>query len=63
MRRLVVYHTGDVHDRRGFGSLLAAVVERGALLVDSGDALRGSSTVYRSSEPVMEEFAAAPYAA
>lgn len=62
-RTLVVYHTSDVHDRRGFGRRLAALVEPDALLVDCGDALAGSSTVYRRREAVMQEFAAAPYAA
>jgi 2',3'-cyclic-nucleotide 2'-phosphodiesterase (5'-nucleotidase family) len=62
-KRLVVYHTSDVHDRRGFGSRLAAIVEPDALLVDCGDALGGSSTVYRRHEGVVEEFAAAPYRA
>ena len=62
-KKLVVYHTSDVHDRRGFGAKLAALVEPGALLVDCGDALRGSSTVYIKNEGVMAEFAAAPYAA
>jgi len=60
---LVVYHTSDVHARRGFGARLASIVEPGALLVDSGDALAGSSTVYRRREDVMREFDAAPYAA
>ncbi|MBV8081572.1 MAG: metallophosphoesterase [Candidatus Eremiobacteraeota bacterium] len=60
---LVVYHTADVHGRRGFGRLLAQVVEPGALLVDCGDSLLGSSTVYRRVEPVVREFAAAPYRA
>ena len=62
-RRLVVYHTSDVHDRRGFGAKLATVVEPGSLLVDCGDALRGSSTVYRASEGIMDELAQAPYKA
>lgn len=62
-RRLVVYHTSDVHDRRGFGSLLAGVVEPDSLLVDCGDALRGSSTVFHRAEGVMDEFARAPYRA
>lgn len=62
-RRLVVYHTSDVHDRRGFGARLAEVVEPESLLVDCGDALRGSSTVYHRAEGVMDEFARAPYRA
>lgn len=62
-RRLVVYHTSDVHDAHGFGAKLAAIVEPDSLLVDCGDALRGSSTVFHSVEGVLAEFAAAPYKA
>ena len=61
--RLVVYHTSDVHDARGFGAKLAAIVEPDSLLVDCGDALRGSSTVFHSVEGVLAEFAEAPYKA
>jgi len=61
--RLVIYHTSDVHDRRGFGAKLASMVEPDSLLVDCGDALRGSSTVYRASEGIMDELAQAPYKA
>src|SRR4029077_1316835 len=39
------------------------IVEPGSLLVDSGDALRGSSTVYHAAEGGMDEFAQAPYKA
>jgi 2',3'-cyclic-nucleotide 2'-phosphodiesterase (5'-nucleotidase family) len=60
---LTVYHTSDVHGRRGFGPKLAAIVEPDALLVDCGDSLLGSSTVYRRVEPVVADFAAAPYRA
>ncbi|MBV8171251.1 MAG: metallophosphoesterase [Candidatus Eremiobacteraeota bacterium] len=62
-RTLVIYHTSDVHGRLGFGKKLAAIVEPDALLVDCGDSLTGSSTVYRRVEPVVAEFAAAPYRA
>ena len=62
-RRLVIYHTSDVHGRRGWGASLGRIVEPDALLVDCGDALEGSSTIYRKREPVMEEFAQAPYRA
>ena len=60
---LIIYHTSDVHGRLGFGQRLAAIVEPQALLVDCGDSLVGSSTVYRRTEPVIAEFAAAPYRA
>jgi 2',3'-cyclic-nucleotide 2'-phosphodiesterase (5'-nucleotidase family) len=61
--RLTVWFTADVHDRRGFGERLRALVGPDELLVDCGDSLRGSSTVYRSDEGVAEEFARAPYRA
>src|ERR1700680_1565936 len=61
--RLTVWFTADVHDRRGFGECLRALVGPDELLVDCGDSLRGSSTVYRSDEGVAEEFARAPYRA
>jgi 5'-nucleotidase / UDP-sugar diphosphatase len=61
--RLVIYHTSDIHAAAAFGDRLAALVEPGSLLVDSGDALAGSSVFYRSSEPVADELAKAPYAA
>jgi len=60
---LILYHTADVHGRRGFGHKLAEIVEPEALLVDCGDSLLGSSTLYRRVEPVVEDFAAAPYRA
>ncbi|HZW72354.1 MAG TPA: hypothetical protein VFF43_02350, partial [Caldimonas sp.] len=63
MKKLVVYHTSDIHARTGFGTRLSALVEKDALLVDCGDALAGSSTIYRSREPIAEDFAAAPYRA
>jgi 5'-nucleotidase len=62
-KRIVIYHTSDIHAREEFGDRLAAMVEPGALLVDCGDALAGSSVFYRSQEPVIEELARAPYAA
>lgn len=63
MNRLIVYHTSDVHARRGFGPKLARLVEPGGLLVDCGDSLAGSSTVYREREPVRDDLTSAPYAA
>ena len=60
-RRLVIYHTGDIHGRRGFGARLAAVVEPDSLLVDAGDSLAGSATMYRAAEPVIADLRQAPY--
>jgi 5'-nucleotidase len=57
-----IYHTSDLHDRRGFVPRLRAL--RGAepgLLFDCGDSLRGSQTVYHAREPVIAEIDAAGY--
>jgi 2',3'-cyclic-nucleotide 2'-phosphodiesterase (5'-nucleotidase family) len=61
--RIVIYHTSDIHARLGFGSRLASIVEPGALLVDSGDALAGSSVFYVRDERVATELSRAPYSA
>jgi 5'-nucleotidase len=56
------YHTSDLHDHRGFVPRLRALRdERPGLLFDCGDSLRGSQTVYRRSEPVIEEIDDAGY--
>jgi 2',3'-cyclic-nucleotide 2'-phosphodiesterase (5'-nucleotidase family) len=61
--RIVIYHTSDIHARLGFGSPLATLVEPGALLVDSGDALAGSSVFYVRDERVITDLARARYSA
>jgi 2',3'-cyclic-nucleotide 2'-phosphodiesterase (5'-nucleotidase family) len=61
--RIVIYHTSDIHARLGFGSRLASIVEPGALLVDSGDALAGSSVFYVRDEGVITDLARARYSA
>lgn len=56
------YHTSDLHDRRGIVAPLRALRERRpGLLFDCGDSLRGSQTVYRRSEPIVDEIDAAGY--
>lgn len=60
---LTIYHTGDIHARRGFGERLASLVEADALLVDTGDSLAGSATIYRRTEAVIGELRRAPYRA
>ena len=50
-----IYHTSDLHDRRGFVEPLRRLrAERPGLLADCGDSLRGSQTVYHRNEPVIE---------
>jgi 2',3'-cyclic-nucleotide 2'-phosphodiesterase (5'-nucleotidase family) len=59
---LRIYHTSDLHDRRGIAPRLLDV-RRAApgLLFDSGDSLRGSQTVYYRNEPIVAEIDAAGY--
>jgi len=57
-----IYHTSDLHDRRGIVPRLRALrEERPGLLFDCGDALRGSQTRYVSREPIVAEMDAAGY--
>ncbi len=57
-----IYHTSDLHDRRGFaGRLRELRSERPGMLFDCGDALRGSQSVYHRSEPIVAEMDAAGY--
>lgn len=59
---LRIYHTSDLHDRRGIVAPLRSLREREpGLLFDCGDSLRGSQTVYRRSEPIIAEIDAAGY--
>jgi 2',3'-cyclic-nucleotide 2'-phosphodiesterase (5'-nucleotidase family) len=57
-----IYHTSDLHDRRGIVQrLLALRADAPGLLVDCGDALRGSQTVYFRREPIVAELDEAAY--
>ncbi|MGA8532702.1 MAG: hypothetical protein WB615_01190 [Candidatus Tumulicola sp.] len=57
-----IYHTSDLHDRRGIVPRLHELREREpGLLFDCGDSLRGSQTVYRRDEPIVREIDAAGY--
>lgn len=57
-----IYHTSDLHDRRHVAAPLRRLrAERPGLLVDCGDALRGSQTVYFPREPIVDELNAAGY--
>jgi 5'-nucleotidase len=57
-----IYHTSDLHDRRGVAPRLRELrQERPGLLFDCGDSLRGSQSLYYSSEPIVEELDAAGY--
>ncbi len=57
-----VYHTSDLHDRRHIVAPLARLrAERPGLLVDCGDALRGSQTIFYHREPIVAELNAAHY--
>ena len=57
-----IYHTSDLHDRRGIARPLRRLrAERPGLLFDCGDSLRGSQSIYYRNEPVVEEIDAAGY--
>lgn len=57
-----IYHTSDLHDRRGIVAPLRQLrEERPGLLFDCGDALRGSQSVYHRDEPIVAEMDAAGY--
>lgn len=57
-----IYHTSDLHDRRGIASKLNSLrAQRPGLLFDSGDSLRGSQTRYLANEPMFAELDAAGY--
>jgi 2',3'-cyclic-nucleotide 2'-phosphodiesterase (5'-nucleotidase family) len=59
---LCIYHTSDLHDHRGIVPRLQALRrEKPGLLFDCGDSLRGSQTIYRRDEPIIEEIDAAGY--
>jgi 2',3'-cyclic-nucleotide 2'-phosphodiesterase (5'-nucleotidase family) len=57
-----IYHTSDLHDHRHIAAPLRAMRERApGLLVDCGDSLRGSQTMYHRREPIIAEMDAAGY--
>jgi 2',3'-cyclic-nucleotide 2'-phosphodiesterase (5'-nucleotidase family) len=57
-----IYHTADLHDRRGIVSRLRELrAAEPGLLFDCGDSLRGSQTVYHAKEPIVDEIDAAGY--
>ena len=59
---MLIYHTSDLHDHRGFVPRLRALRETDpGLLFDCGDSLRGSQTVYHRREPIIGEIDAAHY--
>jgi 2',3'-cyclic-nucleotide 2'-phosphodiesterase (5'-nucleotidase family) len=57
-----IYHTSDLHDRRGIaGRLRALRAQDPGLLFDCGDSLRGSQTIYYPREPIVDEIDDAGY--
>src|SRR6202012_4280102 len=57
-----IYHTSDLHDRRHVAAPLKRLrAERPGLLVDCGDSLRGSQTVYFRREPIIDVLDEADY--
>lgn len=61
---MILWHTSDIHDHGGFVERLRALTSaEPGLLLDCGDSLRGSQTVYHRSEPIIAEVDRAGYAA
>lgn len=57
-----IYHTSDLHNHGGIVEPLRALRTRNpGLLVDCGDSLRGSQTVFFRREPIIAEIDAAGY--
>ncbi len=59
---LRIYHTSDLHDHRHIAAPLRKLRERvPGVLVDCGDSLRGSQTIFYRREPIIAEMDAAGY--
>jgi len=57
-----IYHTSDLHDRRGIAPRLRELrALNPGLLFDCGDSLRGSQSVFYRNEPIVGEMDAAGY--
>jgi 2',3'-cyclic-nucleotide 2'-phosphodiesterase (5'-nucleotidase family) len=57
-----IYHTSDLHDRRGIAQPLRELrAQNPGLLFDCGDALRGSQSAYYRNEPIVAEMDRAGY--
>lgn len=57
-----IYHTSDLHDHRHIVAPLRELrAAHPGLLVDCGDSLRGSQTVFHRREPIVAEIDAAGY--
>lgn len=61
---LTIYHTNDLHNHNNpvkwLGSIL---VEENSLLLDAGDAIWGSNSVYRAREPILDQMTKAGFSA
>lgn len=54
MSQLTIFHTNDLHNRRGVFSLLKRVCrDENTIFLDGGDALGGSNTLFYFREPVI----------
>lgn len=61
-QRLTIYHTNDLHNCVGILQNLSKVKENGStLLLDAGDAIGGSSTLFKFKEKNIDKMNAAGY--
>ncbi len=64
MSRLTVFYTNDMHGRHEVLDLLEARDRpSGSILLDAGDAISGSNTVFRLAEPILERMSRVGYTA
>ncbi|MCD4784244.1 MAG: metallophosphatase [Candidatus Eremiobacteraeota bacterium] len=53
---LTIYHTNDLHNRQHIFPFLSGVKNNGdVLILDAGDAIGGSSTLFKFSEPTLDK--------
>ncbi|MCL5036660.1 MAG: metallophosphoesterase [Chloroflexi bacterium] len=55
-KEIIIFHTSDLHDRRDRLKQLNSLIRKNTdqILLDSGDAIGGSNTVFSFSEPVLD---------
>ncbi len=59
---IIIYHTNDMHGRfEAVEEIKKIKKEKNTLILDSGDALKGSNTVFLLKEPIIEKMNKAQY--
>lgn len=62
IENLIIYHTNDMHDGgEALDRILKIKKNQSTLILDSGDALAGSNTVFKISEKILQKMNRAKY--